>query len=91
MMPRRRRLAFTALAVGAAAALLVAVVWYLPSSSLQPGNSVAWQLGWVGGHAFDSSVPVGRRSSRSKRRRVTSSSLNHPLGESISLGHEKCR
>ena len=55
MTPRRRRLAFTALAVGAAAALLVAVVWYLPSSSLQSGNSVAWRLGWVGGHAFDSS------------------------------------
>ena len=55
MTPRRRRFAFTALAVGAAAALLVAAVSYLPSSSLQSGNSVAWRLGWVGGHVFDSS------------------------------------
>ena len=53
---RLRRFVFTALTIGAAAALLTAAVWYLPSASLQPGRSVPWKVGYFGGHVFDSSA-----------------------------------
>jgi hypothetical protein len=48
----RTRFARGALALGLGVALIAAAVWYLPSSSLQPGRSVSWTLGSFD-HAFD--------------------------------------
>jgi hypothetical protein len=57
MSVRVRRNALRAgLAIVVAAALLAVAVWYLPSASIQPGRSVSWKLGYVGGHAFDASA-----------------------------------
>jgi hypothetical protein len=53
--PRFGRFAIVALALGLGVALLVAAVWYLPSSSVQPGRSVPWKLGNMSGR-FDPSA-----------------------------------
>lgn len=55
MRTRFRRFANAALALGLIVALLVAAVWYLPSSSFRPGRSVSWKLGNMSG-PFDPST-----------------------------------
>lgn len=57
MRPRFRRFATAALTLGLIVALLVAAVWYLPSSSLRPGRSVSWKLGNMSG-PFDPSTAM---------------------------------
>jgi hypothetical protein len=57
MRTRFRRFATAALALGFIVALLVAAVWYLPSSSLRPGRSASWMLGNMFG-PFDPSTAM---------------------------------